>query len=67
MSGALHAQEFPVRPVRIVTSGSGGSADLVARLIAQGLTPNLGEQVNAIKAEMATLGPVIKAAGIREE
>jgi tripartite-type tricarboxylate transporter receptor subunit TctC len=43
--GAVHAQEFPTRPVRIVTSAVGGTTDLVARLIAQGLTSSLGQQV----------------------
>ena len=43
--GAVHAQEFPTRPVRIVTSAIGGTTDLVARLIAQGLTASLGQQV----------------------
>lgn len=43
--GAANAQEFPTRPMRIVTSAVGGSADLVARLIAQGLTSSLGQQV----------------------
>ena len=43
--GAVDAQEFPKRPVRIVTSAVGGTTDLVARLIAQGLTSSLGQQV----------------------
>ena len=43
--GAAHAQEFPTRPLRIVTSAVGGATDLVARLIAQGLTSSLGQQV----------------------
>ena len=43
--GVVHAQEFPTRPIRIVTSAVGGTADLVARLIAQGLTSSLGQQV----------------------
>ena len=43
--GAVDAQEFPTRPVRIVTSSIGGTTDLVARVIAQGLTASLGQQV----------------------
>jgi tripartite-type tricarboxylate transporter receptor subunit TctC len=42
---AVQAQDFPARPVRVVTSAPGGSADLVARLIAQGLTASLGQHV----------------------
>jgi len=43
--GAVGAQGFPTRPMRIVTSTVGGTTDLVARLIAQGLTASLGQQV----------------------
>ncbi len=39
------AQDYPNRPIRIVTSNIGGSSDFVARLIGQGLTVNLGQQV----------------------
>src|SRR6187401_2688036 len=39
------AQEFPTRPVRIVTSEAGGGNDVQARVIARGLTGVLGQQV----------------------
>jgi tripartite-type tricarboxylate transporter receptor subunit TctC len=40
------AQTWPVRPVRLVVAGpAGGSADLVARLIAQPLQHDLGQPV----------------------
>ena len=39
------AQEFPAKPVRIVASEAGGSGDFIARLVAQGLTTALGQQV----------------------
>ena len=38
-------QAFPTRPIRVVTSSVGGTTDLVARVIAQGLTASLGQQV----------------------
>jgi tripartite-type tricarboxylate transporter receptor subunit TctC len=44
-AGAAGAQNYPVRPIRIVTPGAGGSADFVARLLAHGLAANLGQQV----------------------
>jgi len=44
-SATVAAQNFPNRPVRIVTSGVGGGTDFVARLIAHGLTENLGQRV----------------------
>ena len=39
------AQPYPVRPVRIVTNEPGAGLDFTARLIAQRLTPRLGQQV----------------------
>lgn len=38
-------EAFPARPIRIVTSEPGSGTDLVARLVAQGLTDRLGRQV----------------------
>jgi tripartite-type tricarboxylate transporter receptor subunit TctC len=37
-------QDFPTRPIRILTTEAGGGSDLGARLIAQGLTVNLNQQ-----------------------
>lgn len=39
------AEDFPTRPVRIVTQEAGGGTDFVARLLAPGLTRALGFQV----------------------
>src|SRR4051794_39410392 len=38
-ASAAAAQPFPNKPIRVVTSEVGGSADVGARLIAQGLSP----------------------------
>jgi len=43
-SATLAAQNYPVKPVRIIAGFAGGS-DLMARLVAQQLTPALGQQV----------------------
>ena len=45
MTSVSIAQEYPTRPVRIVTSAAGGTTDLIARYIARGLTASLGQQV----------------------
>ncbi len=46
-AGIAVAQNFPAKPVRFLVGFSpGGSTDIVARLIAQELTKNLGHQVN---------------------
>jgi tripartite-type tricarboxylate transporter receptor subunit TctC len=38
-------QTFPTKPLRIITSAPGGTSDFTSRLIAKGLTENLGQQV----------------------
>jgi tripartite-type tricarboxylate transporter receptor subunit TctC len=45
MYGTVLCQPFPTKPVRIVTAEAGGASDFVARLLAQGLSRSLGQQV----------------------
>jgi len=45
VAGAAGGQPFPERPVRLVTSGSGGGLDLAARVIALALSGNIGQTV----------------------
>ena len=44
-AGLASGQDYPVKPVRLVSPGPGGGADFVARLIAQGISGPLGQQV----------------------
>ena len=39
------AQAYPNKPLRIVTSEAGGGSDFVVRLVAQGLSASLGQQI----------------------
>ena len=39
------AQDFPSKPIRIVVPGAGGGGDFAARLLAQGMSGPLGQQV----------------------
>lgn len=64
--GAAFGQNYPVKPVRIVTAEPGGGNDFAARVLAQGLTRSLGQQVivdnrggagGAIAAEVAAKAP----------
>ena len=42
---AVAADVYPSKPVRFVTSEPGGGNDIVARVLADGLTPRLGQRV----------------------
>ena len=39
------AQDYPSRPLRIVTGAAGGGSDATARQIAQGISGTLGQQI----------------------
>src|SRR5262245_6575156 len=46
LAGQAQAQEWPQRTIRIIVSfGPGGGADIVGRIIAQGLQEKLGRSV----------------------
>ncbi len=45
MSGAARGDDYPRKPVRIVTSEVGGGNDVPARMLAQGLTAALRQQI----------------------
>jgi tripartite-type tricarboxylate transporter receptor subunit TctC len=44
-AGMVFGQNYPNKPIRIVASAAGGSGDFAARLIAQGLSGALSQQV----------------------
>jgi tripartite-type tricarboxylate transporter receptor subunit TctC len=44
-AGVVSGQNYPNKPIRIVTSEPGGGNDIVARLAAEGLTGSLGQRV----------------------
>ena len=44
-AGMVSGQDYPNKPIRIVTSGLGGGTDFVARLIAEGISGPLGQSV----------------------
>ena len=44
-AGAASGQNYPTKPIRILTAEPGGSADLISRLIAQGISGPLGQPV----------------------
>lgn len=42
---AAYAQPYPYRPLRMLTAEPGGGSDVAARIVAQGLSAALGQQV----------------------
>jgi tripartite-type tricarboxylate transporter receptor subunit TctC len=45
IAAPVHAQSYPAKPIRIVTSPAGGGNDFPARLIARALAGPLGQQI----------------------
>src|SRR5262245_34200616 len=45
IAGAVQAENFPSKPIRIVTAATGGGNDIFARIIATGAAPLLGQQI----------------------
>jgi len=57
------AQNFPSKPIRILTGAAGGGADLGSRTIAQGITGSLGQPVVVEnRPSVAAIETVAKAA-----
>ncbi len=64
VGGAAYCQNFPSRPIRIVTADAGGGVDFTARVIAQGLAARLGQQIvvdNRGGSVIVVAEPVVKA------
>jgi len=58
-----HAQNFPVRPIRVYTAEAGGANDFTSRLIAQGVSASTGQQMIVDnRPELIGIQAVAKAA-----
>jgi tripartite-type tricarboxylate transporter receptor subunit TctC len=44
-TGVASAQDYPNRIIRIITAAAGGGSDFIARIVAQGISAPLGQQV----------------------
>lgn len=61
-AGIAAAQNYPDKPIRMLAPAIGGASDIVARLIGQGLSASLGQQVvvdnrGSIAPELGTKAP----------
>ena len=59
---AANAQEYPSKPIRIITSTAGGGTDIVSRIVAQGLTVALKQQVVVDNRASAVTGETVAMA-----
>jgi tripartite-type tricarboxylate transporter receptor subunit TctC len=62
--GIASGQNYPSKPIRIVTASAGGSNDFTARIVAQGLASAFGQQVivdnragGAVQVEVSSKAP----------
>ena len=58
VSGVAPGQDYPNKPVRIITAPPGGGGDLVSRLLAQGITGPLGQPVIVDNRPAVLLGEI---------
>ena len=58
----VQAQNFPIKPIQIVSTTAGGGADMVARLVAQGLTAALGQQAVVVNRGGSQILPAMQVA-----
>jgi tripartite-type tricarboxylate transporter receptor subunit TctC len=58
----VYGQDFPNKPIRIVTSEPGGGGDIIARVLAQGMSPSLGQQVIVDNRSGALPGEIVAKA-----
>ena len=62
-AGAASGQNYPSRPVRIVTSETGGANDIVARMLVPDISARLNQQV-IVDNRNGVSGPEIAARGL---
>jgi tripartite-type tricarboxylate transporter receptor subunit TctC len=58
-SGVSCAQEYPDKPLRVVTSGMGGGTDLLARVMAQGISGPLKQPVVVDNRSGVAIGEIV--------
>lgn len=61
-AGVASGQNYPNKPVRIIGAQPGGGADLVARIIAQGISGPLGQQVIVENRPARLIGEIVAKA-----
>ena len=60
--GAASGQIYPTKPIRIITAPAGAGNDFMARVIAQGLTGSLGQQLVVDNRPAGIIGELVAKA-----
>ena len=58
----VSAQNYPNKPVRIVTNEAGGSTDFIARIVSQGITGPLGQPIIIENRPSGIVGEIVAKA-----
>jgi tripartite-type tricarboxylate transporter receptor subunit TctC len=61
-AGAAAGQVYPTKPIRIITAPAGAGNDFMARVIAQGLTGSLGQQLVVDNRPAGIIGELVAKA-----
>jgi tripartite-type tricarboxylate transporter receptor subunit TctC len=61
-AGAASGQAYPTKPIRIVTAPAGAGNDFMARVIAQGLSGGLGQQLVVDNRPAGVIGELVAKA-----
>jgi tripartite-type tricarboxylate transporter receptor subunit TctC len=61
-AAAVYGQDYPNKPMRIITAAGGGATDVAARLIAQGLAGGFGQPVVVENRPSSLVGEIVAKA-----
>lgn len=58
-AGAASGQTYPTKPIRVITAPAGAGNDFMARVISQGLSPSLGQQLVVDNRPAGLIGEMV--------
>ena len=61
-ANSAFGQTYPIKPIRIVTSSAGGGTDFLSRVLANGISGSLGQQIIVDNRSTALTGIVVAQA-----
>ena len=61
-AGTVCGQDYPNRPIRLVTAAPGGGTDFVSRILARGISRSLGQQIVVDNRPTRLIGELVASA-----